>query len=165
MPLISPRELLFQAQKELKAEIARNGSSMAALERALDLGSGYLSQVLKGKIDLKLELVFQILQLLRSDPRTYFARVIGEGELPDLIETLSGRAAMRATYEWSPAPGQAAEVHEPPDTSLSGKERDSIAVMTARDSVPGLTKTEAERFADLEARVRALETAKNAKRS
>lgn len=164
---VSPRELLLQAQVELKAEIARRGSSMAAIERDLKLGSGYLSQVLKGTIALKLELVFRVLNALGSDPRTYFARVIGRGELPDVVEVLQGRNTAKHNFQWTPV-GQVdvSEVAEGSFAQLTSEERDSLAEMTARDGASSPPRSEADRISELESRVRALEgAAKKTKQS
>ena len=83
--------LVHSTQRELRAEIARRGSTMAAMERALDLGSGYMSQVLSGKIDLKLLLVFQILDELGSDYAKFFGAILGQKVTGEQLRYLAAR--------------------------------------------------------------------------
>lgn len=73
---VKPASAVHAMQMELRAQIARKGSTLSALERALDLSRGYLSQVLKGKIDLKVELIFAILEELRVEPADFFSAVL-----------------------------------------------------------------------------------------
>jgi len=98
---VKPASAVHAIQRELRAQVARKGSSLSALERALGLSRGYVSQVLNGKIDLKVELVFAVLEELGVEPADFFSAVLvtdlWRGQFDALVARQRAIASARAS--------------------------------------------------------------------
>lgn len=72
-----PRKDDFQAQtrkalEEMRRRVRAAGASQREVERRAGFSKGYLSQLLAGKVDLKVWHVLAILDAVGGDPRDYF---------------------------------------------------------------------------------------------
>jgi tetratricopeptide (TPR) repeat protein len=66
----------------LAEERASHGHGAAAdIDQQLQRSEGYLGRVLRGEVGLQVEMLFNILQVLGSDPADFFARVAGSPEV------------------------------------------------------------------------------------
>jgi hypothetical protein len=61
--------------RELKAEIARSDLTMVDLDRRLRRGRNYHSGLLRGRVDLNAEHIYDILEVLGVEPGEFFARL------------------------------------------------------------------------------------------
>lgn len=59
----------------LRAEMARRHLTQRQVERQLGYGTGYLSQVLGGRLDLKMKVFLDLLEVLRISPVDFFAEL------------------------------------------------------------------------------------------
>jgi len=66
----------------LQRKIVGAGSSQAEVERQLAWRSGYLSQILRGAIDLKVDQFFAIVRVIGVSPWAFFAELYGRRDLP-----------------------------------------------------------------------------------
>jgi transcriptional regulator with XRE-family HTH domain len=82
------REVL-RAQKLLEALIKAHGLTKKALDERLGKGPGYTSQVLTGRMELKLRHILEILRALELEPGLFFRALFLEPEnaqAPPLME-------------------------------------------------------------------------------
>lgn len=56
----------------IRFELLRRKISQRELERRYDWGHGYLSNVLAGRLDLKLKTLFQVLRAFEMEPEAFF---------------------------------------------------------------------------------------------
>lgn len=59
----------------LRLKIITSGHSQREVERRLDWGKGYISQLLRGSFDLKVKHVYSILEVIGIAPRAFFAEL------------------------------------------------------------------------------------------
>lgn len=76
----------------LRGLLAERGISLAAVERAHGWGAGYLSQALSGKIDLKMQHVFEILEVAEEPADSFFGELF-DAELGRALRALLKSAA------------------------------------------------------------------------
>ncbi len=85
-PTARPRGAVLESSRalllELQQRIRKSGFSQRDLERKRGFSKGYLSQVLKGKIDLKMEDLLALLATLGMSPGDFFAAVEGRPAMP-----------------------------------------------------------------------------------
>lgn len=78
-PAARPQEPAREATQDvldrLRWRIQLSPLTQRALERRLGFSKGYLSQVLRGHVDLKLNHLFSLLEALEVGPREFFAKV------------------------------------------------------------------------------------------
>ena len=83
---MNPQELTRRVLQELAAERAVYGyGSIAAIDRRMGKGSGYLGRVLRGEVGLQVETLFQALEALDADLVTFFGRVVGAEVSPERL--------------------------------------------------------------------------------
>lgn len=100
-PQGAAREAMQSVLDRLRWRIQCSPLTQRALERNLGFSKGYLSQVLRGHVDLKLNHLLSLLEALEVDPGSFFSEF---GEEP-------------------PATGRAAEL-PPPTSGAARPERD-----------------------------------------
>ena len=64
-----------QILDSLRAEMARRHMTQRQMERELGYGTGYLSQVLSTRLDLKMKVFLAILRVLEISPTDFFAEI------------------------------------------------------------------------------------------
>lgn len=85
--------------RELKVEIVRNGVSLVELDRELGRGRNYHSGLLRGRVDITAEHIYDILDVIGVEPGDFFGRlhpVNAEGsgaDHADLLQSLSLKMA------------------------------------------------------------------------
>jgi transcriptional regulator with XRE-family HTH domain len=152
----------------IRAAMKSKGMTQKAVEVRLDMGRGYVSQLLTGTVEIKLKHILQICELLGTSAREVLFDALDRQEVFNHYQRIAARNAALAggealvpSTEVAEQDGSyAMERHAP----LSSDERRSLSEMTARDGAPGSSKAETDRYVDLEARVRALEDAKAKRR-
>jgi|GEM_PF-5100993 len=88
--MIPPIESTLES---IRIEMIRRKISQRSLERRFDWGHGYLSNILSGRLDLKVKILYQILEAFEMSPSEFFRSLEVEHELEEAKRaTLAGEA-------------------------------------------------------------------------
>jgi transcriptional regulator with XRE-family HTH domain len=98
-PVSSPEEEVRRVAEALREAIHSRHSSQRKVERALHQGKGYLSQLLKGSVDLKLKHVFAILRTIGVGPDEFFLDLYEESNPVAAVRGLVASARMQSDLE------------------------------------------------------------------
>lgn len=79
----------------LRATIEQQGMQMAEVSRTLQLLPNYVTQLLRGNLDLKLYQVLEILAVIGVEPADFFAAL--HGTAPSKVEVLIERVTAELT--------------------------------------------------------------------
>jgi transcriptional regulator with XRE-family HTH domain len=130
-------EEVHRATKLLEAIMQASGFNRKELDKKLGAGPGYVSQVLTGRMELKMRHVLAILRALDVEPSLFFNTLYPEGEpaaekthrtqLAEFLKRFSPLTAQREADHLPPSvpPLDAAElerlVHSAVRTALAGQ--------------------------------------------
>ena len=99
----------------IRFELLRRRISQRELERRFDWGHGYLSNVLAGRLDLKLKTLFQVLRAFEMEPEDFFhlvkkaEMVHGDAPLPKESDPLVKPEKMERLFDLMVEAGKVAQ--------------------------------------------------------
>ena len=80
----------------IRMELIRQKISQRELERRYGWGHGYLSQILAGRVDLKVKTLLQVVQAFEIEPHEFLRRVAVQEAVEEAVEAEVGT---RQTHE------------------------------------------------------------------
>jgi transcriptional regulator with XRE-family HTH domain len=71
-------QLTAELRTRLRRQIQDSGLTQWQVEKTAGFSKGYLSQLLNGRVELKMRHVFAVLEVIEADPAQLFAETLGE---------------------------------------------------------------------------------------
>jgi transcriptional regulator with XRE-family HTH domain len=126
-------EEVRRATKLLETVMQAAGVTRKQLDQRLGAGPGYVSQVLTGRMELKLRHILAILRALDVEPSVYFQTLYPEGRAPSDAAVMEEFLRRFQRMGFSPRP--AAEPEPEPAPGLDRRELERMIVEAVQAAV------------------------------